>query len=280
MAGNPPHPHRAKKSLGQNFLIDPNTQRRIVEAIDPHPTDEVVEIGPGMGALTDHLIGRVGRLVLVELDDDLAAALAQHHADDAAVIVVHRDILEVDLAAHLNDVSAAKVIGNIPYNITTPIIFHLLDLSPPPQQIVLMIQREVADRILADAGSRTYGALAVGVQVAGNVERVLNVGRGAFRPAPDVDSTVIRITPRSPSLPPTIAAALRELTRLAFGTRRKQFQRSLRDSLALDPAQISTLEHATGFDLRRRPETFSPPDFVRLTRALVDSGYLPRDEPA
>lgn len=271
----PADSHQPKKSLGQNFLIDPNLQRKIVDAIDPSPSDEVLEIGPGLGALTGHLVGRVGRLVLVELDDSLAGRLQAEYAENPTVAVVHADFLTVSLPDVLQDVPSAKVIGNIPYNITTPIIFHLLESRPRPAQIVLMIQREVADRLLAAPGSKTYGALAVGVQTLATVQRVINVGRQAFRPAPDVDSAVIRIIPHPVDrLTPEEEGALRSLTRIAFGQRRKQFQRILRDALNLTPAQMDALSAQTGFDLRARPETFSPDDFIRLSRALVQANHL------
>jgi len=265
--------HRARKSLGQNFLVDPNLQRKIANAISPSPDDEVLEIGPGQGALTQHLVGRVGRLVLVELDDDLAARLVTQFANDPSVAVVHGDILQVDLPAVSRDPSALKVIGNIPYNITTPIIFHLLEQEPRPREIVIMVQREVADRIQAEPGGKTYGALAVGVQSVADVERVVHVSRNAFRPVPDVDSTVLRITPHSPPrLDRDGEAALRALTRMAFGKRRKQFQRILRDVLGMSVDQIRQVEEITGFDLTARPETFSPTEFQLIATTLAHGG--------
>lgn len=263
------HHHRAKRSLGQNFLVDQNIQRRIVEAIAPGPDDEVLEIGPGQGALTRHLAASAGRLVLVELDNHLAARLTEEFAASPHVEVVHADVLDVPLERVSRDPAALKVIGNIPYNITTPIIFALLERRPRPREIVLMVQREVADRILAPPGSKTYGALAVGVQSVADAERVLNVGKNAFRPVPDVESAVVRITPHAPPrLTPEQEERLRRLTRAAFGQRRKQFQRILRDAYALTPERIAELEAQTGFDLNARPETFSPADFIRLADAL------------
>ncbi|HET7275282.1 MAG TPA: 16S rRNA (adenine(1518)-N(6)/adenine(1519)-N(6))-dimethyltransferase RsmA [Longimicrobiaceae bacterium] len=261
--------HRAKKSLGQNFLIDPNLQRKIVAALDPSPDDEILEIGPGLGALTDHLVGTVARLVLVELDDSLADRLQKRFADRADVAVVHGDFLDLQLEALSDEPAGLKVVGNIPYNITTPILFSLLERQPRPSRIVLMVQREVADRILALPGSKTYGALAIGVQSVASVERVLNVGRAAFRPAPDVDSAVVRIIPL---VPPPLSTQqehdLRALTRAAFGQRRKQFQKILRNTYSMSHDEVADVAEATGFDLRQRPETFSPDQFVRLASAL------------
>lgn len=267
---------RAKKSLGQNFLIDPTHQARIVAALDPTTTDEVVEIGPGQGALTRHLLGRVGRLVLIELDNTLAAQWQAELAGDATVEVVHRDALEVDLAEVSRDPAALKVVGNIPYNITTPLIFWLLDRPVRPRLIVLMIQREVADRILAPPGDKQYGALSVGVRTVATVERLFHVPRGAFRPVPDVDSTVIRITPLTPPpLEPAEAADLRDLTRTAFGWRRKQLQKILRNAPGFElPAEaVSAIGEEIGVAMDARPEALSPDRFIALSRALRARGY-------
>ena len=266
---------RAKRALGQNFLIDPNIQRKIVVAIDPGPHDEVLEIGPGVGALTRHLAGTVRRLILVELDNGLAARLAEQYAGDPSVEVVNEDVLDVPLERITSDPAALKVIGNIPYNITTPILFSLLERSPRPRQIVLMVQREVADRILEPAGSKTYGALAVGVQAVADVSRVMNVSRDAFRPVPDVMSSVVRIVPHNPPrLTPQDETSLRELTRAAFQQRRKQFQRILRDAYSLSVEDVEQVGRAAGMDLVQRPETFPPQKFIDLARVLRDR---PRD---
>jgi 16S rRNA (adenine1518-N6/adenine1519-N6)-dimethyltransferase len=265
----PGQPPRAKKSLGQNFLVDANIQRKIVDALAPTADDEVMEIGPGQGALTRHLAGRAGRLVLVELDDTLAARLETEYADTPSVTVIHRDVLEVPLEEVSADPARLKVIGNIPYNITTPILFGLLERRPRPREIMLMIQREVAERILAPPGSKTYGALAVGVRAVADVERVMDVGRQAFRPVPDVESAVIRVVPHDPPrIPPEDEAALRTLTRFAFGQRRKQFQRILRDAYRLSAEQVEVLGREVGMDLQARPESFPPERFIDLARAL------------
>lgn len=268
-------PHHAKKSLGQNFLIDPDQQRRIVAALEPGPDDTVLEIGSGRGALTRHLAGTVRRLILVELDDDLAAALAAAYADRDDVTVVHADFMDVDVAALVDDVRALKVVGNIPYNITTPLIFRLLERHLRPRRIVLMVQQEVADRIVAHAGDDAYGALSVGVQGVARVEKLFRVGRGSFRPVPRVDSTVLRIEPLVP--PPLTAAEeadLRQLTRAAFAWRRKQLQKTLRRApeFALDAATVQTIALETGIDLEQRPEQLEPASLVRLAGALRRCG--------
>jgi 16S rRNA (adenine1518-N6/adenine1519-N6)-dimethyltransferase len=262
--------HRAKRSLGQNFLVDPNLQRKIVEALAVGPNDEVLEIGPGKGALTGILAGSVRRLVLVELDDELAAGLSTAYAGRSDVHVVHGDILRVALADLVDDVGALRVIGNIPYNITTPILFRLLG-RPRPREVVLMVQEEVADRIVASAGSAAYGALAVGVQSVASAERLFRVGRGAFRPVPSVDSAVIRVRPIRPApLTPAEENRLRVLVRAAFQWRRKQLGKILRDhpDLGMSRIQAEAAARDVGFDLRDRPERLSPDAFIRLTRAL------------
>ena len=261
---------RPKRSLGQNFLVDPNLQRAIVRALDVQPTDEVLEIGPGTGALTRHLLGLPRRLVLVELDRELARRLGEELGGRPEVTLVRGDILDTDIAELADDISALKVIGNIPYNRTSPIIFRLLE-RPRPAEIVIMVQSEVGERMLAPPGSRTYGALSVGVRIVARVERVLRVRRTAFRPVPRVDSVVVRIRPLHP---PGISAAqeraVRTLTRAAFQRRRKQFQRILRDAPAyrLDRWAVTEVEARTGLDLTLRPEALAPEDFVRLAEVV------------
>ncbi len=264
---------RAKKSLGQNFLVDQNLQRKIVETLDPSSADAVLEIGPGRGALTRHLVGLVGRLVLVELDDELAGTLEAEWGDRPDVDVRHQNFLETDLTTVCEDPSELLVVGNIPYNITAPIIFKLLE-RPRPREILLMVQREVADRLVAGAGTSEYGALSVGVRSVAGVESVLRVPRTAFRPQPRVDSSVVRITP---TVPPPLSVeeemSLRNLTRAAFQWRRKQLQKTLREhsDLRLSRTSVDRIARETGWDLTRRPETLEPGDFVRLS-TLVREG--------
>jgi 16S rRNA (adenine1518-N6/adenine1519-N6)-dimethyltransferase len=268
-------PHRAKKSLGQNFLIDPNQQRRIVAALEPAPDDVVLEIGPGHGALSRHLAGTVRRLVLVELDDSLAAALAATYNGRTDVTVVHANFMDVDVAALVDDVRTLKVVGNIPYNITTPLIFRLLERELRPRRIVLLVQQEVADRIVAPAGGRDYSALSVGVRSVARVEKLFRIARGSFRPVPGVDSAVIRIEPiEPPPLTPAEEADLRQLTRSAFAWRRKQLQKTLRSApeYALDPATLHTVAQETGIQLEQRPEQLEPGSLIRLARALRRCG--------
>lgn len=271
---------RPRRSLGQNFLIDPNLQRRIVEEAGIEPGDTVLEIGPGRGALTGGLAERAGRLILVELDRELAMRLEERFAGDERVQVVRDDILAHPLSALTPDPERLRVVGNIPYNLTTPILFHLLEL-PRPRSIVLMVQREVAERIMADPGSKAYGALSVGVRAVAAVEQVLAVPRTVFRPQPRVDSAVLRIHPFAPSpLTPDEEHTLRTLTRALFQWRRKQLGRILRDhpDLRLDPERLNEVLRAAGADRADRPETISPKGFAAMAACLAAGEAGPPDE--
>ena len=263
-------PRSAKRSLGQNFLTDDRVARRIVASLGAGPDDEVLEIGPGRGALTRHLVGTVGRLVLVELDDALAAELEERYAGRGDVRVVHADVLKLDRGEHLRAPERARVVGNIPYNITSPILFRLLE-RPRPREAVLMVQKEVADRIVAPPGGRTYGALTVGVRAVARPEVLFRVGRGAFRPAPRVDSAVLRITPLRPEpLTPDQEGRLRDLVRALFQWRRKRLGKILRDhpELSIPRASLDAVASDAGISLDDRPERLSPEDFVSLANAL------------
>lgn len=261
---------RPKRSLSQNFLLDPNLQRKIVAALRPAAGDHVLEIGPGTGALTRHLAGRVEKLVLIELDDELAAALETEYRGRDDVEVIHADVLDVDLSG-VDGGGPIKAIGNIPYGITSPLIFHLLDRSPRPVDIVLTVQREVAARLLAQPGTKEYGALTVGVRSIADVERLFNISRSAFRPRPDVASTVVRITPIHPlPLSAQEETALRTLTRAAFSRRRKQLQKVLRQApeFALSIEEIIRRLESLDIDPTLRPDALSVSAYVRLSALL------------
>jgi len=261
---------RPKRSLGQNFLVDPNLQRKIVAALGAGPEDEVLEIGPGRGALTRHLVGAVRRLVLVELDDALVGELREAYGGRPDVELVHGDVLEFDRARHVQDPERLRVIGNIPYNITSPIVFRLLE-RPRPLEIVLMVQGDVADRIVAPVGTRAYGALSVGVRAVADVRRLFGVGRRAFRPVPRVESAVIRIVPRRPeSLDAEQEARLRTLVRACFQWRRKQLGKILRahPDLSCSEDVVAEVSGRLGIALDDRPERLSPEAFVALAGAL------------
>ena len=256
---------RPKRSLGQNFLVDPNIQRKIVAAAELAPGEEVLEIGPGRGALTKHLREAGVRLTAVELDDQLAADLAAQQ--DEGFRVVHGDVLKVDLAHLFEDWRAVKVLGNIPYNITTPILFRLLT-PPTPSLILLLVQAEVADRVVAPPGTKAYGALSVGVRAVARAERLFTVPPSVFRPRPKVDSALLRVTPHETSLSTGEADRLRAITRAAFGWRRKKLVSTLSRApgLGLEKDQVRVALEARGHPESVRPERLSPEDFVFLSR--------------
>ena len=259
---------RVRPSLGQHFLADTNMQRRIVDAARLDPDDHVLEVGPGQGALTQHVAGRVRRLTLVELDDALARDLEEQFRDRPDVEVIHRDILQVPLADVEPEPARLKVLGNLPYGITAPLLFHLL--SPPaPSEILVMIQKEVADRLSATPGHGDYGALTVGVRTVAQVERVLRVPRTVFRPPPRVESAVVRITPlQPPPLDPTEVVAVRRVTRALFQWRRKQLRRILRSQpdLALGTEGADRVLWDLELSPTARPQELSPETFVRMAR--------------
>ena len=273
-------PVRAKKSLGQNFLVDPNYQKKIIDALDLHENDELIEIGPGTGAITQHMVGKVRRFTAIELDDQLAAALRDRYADVPSFHLVHQDVMTVPLDEITRNVETVKVVGNIPYNITSPLIFRLLERQHRPAMIVVMVHMEVADRIVAPPGEKEFGALSVGIQAVADAERLFNVPRGAFRPVPNVESAVVRIVPRRPlRLTPAEETDLRDLTRATFAMRRKQLQKILRSAQGyeLSPDQVAALEKEVDYELTLRPEQLSAAQFVELSGKLRQLGYPKED---
>ena len=255
-----------KKSLGQNFLVDGNLQRAIVEVLSIGKSDVVLEIGPGTGALTKHLLEKSAHLILVELDDQLVGELQLAYQARKNVEIIHSDFLKLDLPGLIDEYSKLVVIGNIPYNITAPIIFKLMT-HPRPREVVLLVQKEVADRLTAKVGTSEYGAMSVGLRAVAQVEKVLNVPRTAFKPVPRVDSTLVKILPHYPPLiSPQVEKYLRIITRSFFQWRRKQIQKIMRDHPDLNFAKNALEEIAldTGWDLSRRPETLAPTDFIKL----------------
>jgi 16S rRNA (adenine1518-N6/adenine1519-N6)-dimethyltransferase len=256
--------HRPRKRFGQHFLTDRRSLERIVEALQPEPTDIVVEIGPGKGALTDVLATTCRRLIAIEIDRDLVASLRKRLATRPVVEVVEGDALEVNWAVLAGE--SYLLAGNLPYYITTPLIFRILE-SPMPRRAVLLVQREVADRLTATPGSGEYGALTVNVQVAATVRTVAKVSAGAFHPKPKVDSAIVLLTPhREPLLGTDEQAAFRRFVQAVFGMRRKQMIRVMRESWVPAPDQASSVLHDAGIDPTTRPETIDPIAFVRLFR--------------
>jgi 16S rRNA (adenine1518-N6/adenine1519-N6)-dimethyltransferase len=259
-----------RKSLGQHFLEDRRILDRIVDALEPSEADTVIEIGPGRGSLSEALVARVGRLILVEYDRALAARLRERYAGNAAVSIVEGDVLDVEFAPLAN--GPFKLIGNVPYYITTPILFHALE-APRASRIVLLVQREVADRIVARPGSKTYGALSVNVQSVANATVAFRVAPGSFKPPPKVESAVVVIEPRSdPIVAANEEASFRRFVQDAFSQRRKQLRRVVRSIASLDAEAADVALGRVSIDPAARPETLSPTQFAALRRALFSRG--------
>ena len=268
---NPPRPdpsgvhgHRARKRFGQHFLSDPAIIDAIVRAIDPEAGDCMVEIGPGLAALTQPLVERLGRLTVIELDRDLAARLRRHpHLE-----VVEADVLTVDFGALAARCAAGpgaaarrlRVVGNLPYNISTPILFHLLRWADRVQDQHFMLQKEVVDRMVAAPASAAYGRLSVMLQWRYAMEEVLFVPPEAFDPPPRVDSAVVRMEPRPQpvALDPTL---LEELVQVAFSQRRKLLRHTL-------GRWLEERGFGGAFDVQRRAEEVPVAEYVALAQAL------------
>ena len=229
----------------------------------------VLEIGPGLGGLTEALATRAGRLVAIEKDRDLIAPLRRRVP---GAEIIDGDALDLDWHRLLGRPARWLVAGNIPYNITSPLIDRALQ-PPRPARIVFLVQREVADRLAAAPGGKAYGALSVGVQAVAGVDRLFRVSAGAFQPPPEVDSALVRITPReNPMLPDTEAPRFRRFVVGIFGFRRKQISRGLRELGGWAAEQAGSCLASTRIEGSRRPETLNPEEFLALFRAWSDHG--------
>jgi 16S rRNA (adenine1518-N6/adenine1519-N6)-dimethyltransferase len=262
---------RAKRRLGQHFLADPRILSRIADALAPGPQDTVVEIGPGRGGLTAALQARAGRLVAIEKDRELVPLLRERFP---SVSVIEADALEIDW--HTVAGPNFLLTGNIPYNITSPLIDKAL-IPPAPSRIVFLVQKEVADRVTATPNSAAYGALSIGVQAVARPERLFTVHSGAFRPPPKVDSAVLRLTPLdTPLVAESERAPFRRLVVGLFGFRRKQLLRGLRELTGWEAQRVAELLERLGLEDNARPETLAPERFAALLRGLVDGGWAAR----
>jgi len=256
---------RPKKSFGQHFLHEKRYIDRIVSAIAPKDGDTLVEIGPGEGALTLPLLRVAGRLTAIELDTDLIPALAERAAPVGELKIIHADVLKVDFAALARELGAPRlrIAGNLPYYISSPILFHCVEHAAAIQDMHFMLQKEVVDRMAAEPGSKVYGRLSVMLQLACRVVPLFDVPPGAFRPPPKVDSSVVRLVPLAPEERHDAAPeAVHAVVKAAFAQRRKTLANGLRQLLDAETIR------AAGIDPGARAETLSPEDFVRLAKAL------------
>ena len=253
--------HTARKRFGQNFLVSPGIVRRIVEAIAPRPGDLVVEIGPGLGALTAPLLERVERLHVVEIDRDLIARLKEAWPPER--LAIHEgDALEFDFA-ELGE--RLRIVGNLPYNISTPLLFHLAGYATRVRDMHFMLQKEVVDRMVADPGGADYGRLSVMLQYRFEMERLFVVPPGAFNPAPKVDSAIVRLIPRKLGAGDTANSeeTFARVVTAAFSQRRKMLRNTLRELMDEDGLA------ALGVKPTARAEELSVADYVRLANALT-----------
>ncbi|MEK7320001.1 MAG: 16S rRNA (adenine(1518)-N(6)/adenine(1519)-N(6))-dimethyltransferase RsmA [Pseudomonadota bacterium] len=268
MRSNVHQGHVARKRFGQNFLVDDGIIHGIVSAIDPQPNDIVVEIGPGLGALTDPLLERLPGMQVVELDRDLVERLRRRYGDR---LVVHAgDALAFDFGKLREPGRALRIVGNLPYNISSPLLFHLVDFADDVRDQHFMLQKEVVERMVADPGSKSYGRLSIMLQVRYHMEHVLDVPPASFNPPPKVDSAVVRMIPWPRAEDGTLrspyaacdAGVLGDVVTAAFSQRRKVLRNTLsflRDQVDFD---------ALGFDLTRRAEDVPVAEYVELARIV------------
>lgn len=255
--------HRPRARFSQHFLQDRAIIARLVEVIDPKPGETVVEIGPGLGALTEPLLERLGRLDVVEIDTRLVAALRRRFSGIEGLRIHHADALTFDFASLASETPGLRVVGNLPYHISTPLLFHLFAHSPILADMHFMLQRELVQRLVSPPGSRRYGRLSVTVQYHCRVEKLFDVKPEAFRPVPRVASTVIRLTPHSePPVPLASLSAFESLVARAFAQRRKTLRNSLKGWLNEDQIRAANVDPGT------RPETLDLADFAELANLL------------
>ncbi len=254
---------RPKKSFGQHFLHDRRYIERIVSAIAPRAEDFVVEIGPGEGALTLPLLAAAGKLTAIELDTDLIPDLQARAASAGALQIIHADVLKVDFSAlaHRHGVPRLRIAGNLPYYISSPILFHCVEHAAVIRDMHFMLQKEVVERMAAEPGSKVYGRLSVMLQLACRVEPLFDVPAEAFRPPPKVESAVVRLVPlESHELHDADPQHVYAVVKAAFGQRRKTLGNALKQLLDADAIRRADV------DPKARAETLAPTDFVQLAK--------------
>ncbi|WP_235826790.1 16S rRNA (adenine(1518)-N(6)/adenine(1519)-N(6))-dimethyltransferase RsmA [Facilibium subflavum] len=252
--------HKAKKSLGQNFLNDQNIIHNIISKARIKPDDQVIEIGPGLGALTQHILAITKQLTVIEFDRDVIPLLQEKCQDKGDLHIIHKDVLKVDFNT-LYQEKKIKLIGNLPYNISSPILFHLIGFSHLFKDMHFMLQKEVVDRIVASPGNKNYGRLSIMLQYHFDCQGLFDVPASAFTPAPKVTSRILRLIPYDKK--PYIAndyALFSSMVKQTFQQRRKTLRNTLKNMIS-DPQQLQNAP----IDLSRRPESLSVSEFVQLT---------------
>lgn len=268
---------QTKKSLGQNFISDPGIISEIADAALISKEDTVVEIGPGLGALTEELADRAKRVIAVELDDRLIPILRAKFLTMGNVEIVHQDILEYDWSKALSDPGGElRIVGNLPYYITTPILLGILEKRVPARSITVMVQKEVAERITADPGGRDFGVLSVSLQYYCECEKVLDVPREYFSPVPKVDSAVVRLMLRDRSTWPlddSGESLFFALVKKAFSQRRKTLLNSLEGFRGLDKTHIEEILTKNDILPSQRAETLGVAEYIALSKEIKNAGY-------
>ncbi|MCL7943203.1 16S rRNA (adenine(1518)-N(6)/adenine(1519)-N(6))-dimethyltransferase RsmA [Marinobacter sp. ATCH36] len=259
------HGHQARKRFGQNFLHDPGVIERIIRAINPKPDEALVEIGPGLGALTEEMLAVNPGLQVVELDRDLIPVLRTKFFNYPEFRIHEADALKFDFGK-LVDSKPLRIIGNLPYNISTPLIFHLLGHSGVVQDMHFMLQKEVVQRMGAVPGDNNYGRLGIMTQYFCRVQPLFEVGPGAFRPAPKVDSAIVRLVPHE-TLPHPAKdyKLLQAVVRTAFSARRKTLRKALAGMITVQ--QLNSI----GINDGLRPENLGLPEYVAIADLLADT---------
>jgi 16S rRNA (adenine1518-N6/adenine1519-N6)-dimethyltransferase len=255
--------HRPRKRFGQNFLHDPGIIQRIIQAISPLAGDNLVEIGPGQGAITTELLPQIGEMQVIELDRDLIAPLSESCHSLGKLLIHNSDALKFDFAALAETDRPLRVVGNLPYNISTPLLFHLLDQSTCIKDMHFMLQKEVVDRMSADPGSKIYGRLSVMLQARAEVIPLFSIGPGAFNPPPKVDSAFVRLIPYdSPAYQINNWDDFSLVVAQAFSQRRKTLRNCLKKILSTEAIE------STGIDPGVRAESLSIENFAVLANSL------------
>ena len=263
MTDNVHQGHRARKRFGQNFLHDPQVIGRIVKAIAPKPGEALVEIGPGLGALTEPVVDVAGHLTVIELDRDLAQRLREHPLLADKLTIHQADAMKFDFNSLLNDGQKLKVFGNLPYNVSTPLLFHLFSYADQIENMHFMLQKEVVQRMTASHGSKAYGRLSVMTQYYCQAMPVVEVGPGAFKPAPKVDSAVVRLIPKAIAQRADVPAeVLNRVCLEAFNQRRKTIRNCFSNIASAE--QLEQL----GLNPTLRPEQLTVEQFTRLAQWL------------
>jgi 16S rRNA (adenine1518-N6/adenine1519-N6)-dimethyltransferase len=254
--------HRAKKRFGQNFLHDASVIQRIVDVIDPHADDHMVEIGPGQAALTIPLLRVVSEMDAIEVDRDLIPIVERTCSPVGNVNLTNTDALKFDFSTLRHDERPLRLVGNLPYNISTPILFHVLESRAAIKDMHFMLQKEVVDRMAAGPGSKTYGRLSVMLQAYCDVTHLFDIGPGAFDPPPKVDSSIVRLVPKpDDQIVITHHAAFAQIVKQCFEQRRKTLRNNLKGILDGDAIE------ALGINPSARAETLSVEDFQTLAEA-------------